>query len=108
MTGNEKFQRHYLKLIHEHGYAENARQSKPMGPAWRTHIDDELMALSFPALLQYETDPQLKKIYRESLDLLVRSDERRPRPLSLFYVQRLDRRAEGHGRIAVFLEGRLA
>ena len=49
MTGDEKYQQHYLRLINEHGYAENARRSKTMGPAWRTHIDDELLALAYPA-----------------------------------------------------------
>lgn len=68
MTGDAKYQKVYLQLIHEHGYAENARRSKTMGPAWRTHIDDELLALAYPALLLKETDPKLLKIYRESLD----------------------------------------
>ena len=68
MTGEEKYQQHYLGLIHEHGYAENARKSKVMGPAWRTHIDDELLAISYPALLQYETDAELQKIYHESVE----------------------------------------
>ena len=68
MTGDAKYQQHYLLLIREHGYAENARQSKTMDPAWRTHIDDELLALAYPALLLKETDPALRKIYRESLD----------------------------------------
>ena len=35
---------------------------------WRTHISDELLALAFPALLLYETDPQLRELYLESLD----------------------------------------
>ena len=68
MTGEEKYQQHYIDLIHQHGYAENARKSKTMGPAWRTHIDDELLALAYPALLHYETDTELQKIYHESLE----------------------------------------
>jgi len=68
MTGDEKYQTCYLELIQEHGYAKNARRAKTMGPAWRTHIDDELLALAYPALLMCETDPKLKHIYRKSLD----------------------------------------
>ena len=68
MTGDEKYQQHYLDLINKHGYAENARRSKTMDPAWRTHIDDELLAAAYPALLFYETDPELRKIYLESVE----------------------------------------
>jgi len=68
MTGDEKYQKHYLHLIRDHGYAANARRAKTLDPAWRTHIDDELLALSYPALLLYEDDPDLRRLYRESLD----------------------------------------
>ena len=68
MTGDEKYQREYLSLLHEHGYAANVRHAKTYGPAWRTHIDDELLALAYPALLEYEKDPELLELYRESLD----------------------------------------
>ena len=86
MTGDEKYQQHYLDLIDNHGYAENARQSKSMGPAWRTHIDDELMALAYPALLQYETDPKLKQMYLESFDrwYVATSEDRAPFPHFLY------------------------
>jgi hypothetical protein len=68
LTGNPRYQREYLKLIRRHGYAENARRAKTFNPAWRTHIDDELLAFAYPALFKYETDPKLRAIYRESLD----------------------------------------
>jgi hypothetical protein len=69
MTGDAKYDHHYRTLIDKHGYADNALRAKTVNPSWRTHIDDELLALAYPALLLYEDDPALKKIYRKSLDL---------------------------------------
>lgn len=68
VSGDEKYQREYMKLVQEHHYAENARHAKVFNRMWRTHIDDELLAMTYPALMLYETDPALKAIYRESLD----------------------------------------
>jgi len=68
MTGDEKYQQHYLRLLREHGYLENVRFAKTLNPSWRTHIDDELLALAYPGLLLYEKDPDLRRVYRESLD----------------------------------------
>ena len=68
VSGNPKYQKIYKNLAFKHNYAENARHAKTYEPSWRTHIDDELLALAFPALLLYEKDPNLKAIYRESLD----------------------------------------
>lgn len=68
ITGDEKYEEHYRRLIEEHGYAEHARRSKTYAPSERTHIDDELLALTYNVLLEQERDPELLAIYRESLD----------------------------------------
>lgn len=68
ITGDVKYEREYHKLLNEHGYRDNVKRAKTFNPAWRTHIDDELLALAFPALLLYETDAELKNLYREALD----------------------------------------
>jgi hypothetical protein len=68
VTGDEKYQREYLRLLKEHDYAANVRHAKNCEPASRTHIDDELEALAYMALLNYEEDPELRALYRESLD----------------------------------------
>ncbi len=68
VSGNRKYEKIYRDLVFNHHYAENARHAKTYKPSWRTHIDDELLALAFPALLLYENDPQLMRIYHESLD----------------------------------------
>jgi len=67
-TGEARFGQAYRSLIEEHGYAENARRAKTYEDMWRTHIDDELLALAFPALLLLEKEPELLGIYRESLE----------------------------------------
>ncbi len=61
MTGDDKYQQEYLRLLNEEHYVENVRQAKSFAVAWRTFIDDEL-------LCKYETDPKLRALYRESLD----------------------------------------
>lgn len=68
ITGDAKYEREYRRLLDEHGYRENVKRAKTLNPAWRTHIDDELLALAFPALLLYETDVELKRVYRQALD----------------------------------------
>jgi len=68
VSGEKRYQREYLHLLHEHGYAANVKRAKTYHPAWRTHIDDELLALAYPCLLIHEDDPQLRRLYRASLD----------------------------------------
>ena len=68
VSGKEKYQKEYEKLIREHHYAENALQAKTVMPGWRTFIDDELVALAYPALMLYEKDPELLDIYKKSMD----------------------------------------
>jgi hypothetical protein len=68
MTGIEKYQEEYLKLLHEHHYLENVRNAQTFERAWRTHIDTELLGMVWPGLLLLEDDPELLRLYQESLD----------------------------------------
>jgi len=63
MSGNERYQKAAQKLLYEHNYIDNIKEVKTLNPGWRTHIDDELLALSFPCLLMHEKDPELQKAY---------------------------------------------
>ncbi|MBN2593642.1 MAG: hypothetical protein JXA81_09065 [Sedimentisphaerales bacterium] len=67
VSGETRYQKEYLKLLYEHDYAANIRHAKTTNPTWRTHIDDELLALAYPCLLIHEDDPKLQRLYRESL-----------------------------------------
>jgi hypothetical protein len=68
VSGNARYQNEYLKLLNKYDYAANIRHAKTTNPTWRTHIDDELLALAYPCLLMHEDDPGLRKLYRKSLD----------------------------------------
>ena len=68
VSGDEKYHLEYKKLLFDHNYLENVRRAKTTNPAWRTHIDDELLALAYPALLLYEDDPALRAVYLESFE----------------------------------------
>jgi len=68
VSGESRYQNEYLKLLYEHDYAGNVRHAKTTNPTWRTHIDDELLALAWPCLLMHEDEPKLRRLYRESLD----------------------------------------
>lgn len=68
MTSDPKYQQEYLRLLSEEGYLANIREGKTFMPGWRTHIDDELLAFAYPALLRYEDDPEIAEVLRASLD----------------------------------------
>jgi hypothetical protein len=68
VSGNEKYLEEYKKLLHDFNYIENIKQVKTMNPAWRTHIDDELLALAFPVLMENEHDPILVDIYKAGFE----------------------------------------
>lgn len=63
-----KFQAAYDDLIATHRYHLLTRNQKIMVPGRINHSDDELAFLSFYPLLQYETDPALLEVYKESLE----------------------------------------
>ena len=68
MSGQEKYQQEYKKLLYDHHFIKNIEQVKTLNPAWRTHIDDELLALAFPVLMMHEKDPALQKVYRTAFE----------------------------------------
>ena len=68
ITGLEKYQEAFLKLIHEEGYLENAKTLHNTDPAWKTYFDIYLALYIYPPLLNYEKDPDLKQAFRKHLD----------------------------------------
>ena len=62
------FQAAYDDLIKTHRYHLLTRNQKIMIPGRINHSDDELAFLSYYPLLQYETDPTLLEVYKESLE----------------------------------------
>ena len=68
VSGVERYQKEYYKLLNKHNYKNNIVNALSTLPSWRTHIDDELLALAYPVLFLYEDDPELQNLYRISLD----------------------------------------
>ncbi len=68
ITGNPRYKTVYDELVTKHKYALLTRNQKINYPGYVNHSDDELAFLSYYPLLKYETDPQLREIYRQSLE----------------------------------------
>lgn len=67
VSGDEKYQEEFYKLYNDHGYRDNIIKAKSTIKSWITYIDDELLALAYPVLMDYETDPEV----RNRLDISV-------------------------------------
>jgi hypothetical protein len=68
ITGDPKYEREIEKLLKEHHYDENILQPMTPHADYFTYIGYELLAMSYPALMKYETNPERKALYRKSLD----------------------------------------
>jgi hypothetical protein len=68
MTGEEKYQQVYLKLIREEGYLDNAENIPGQNPAWFIYFDVILAAYQYPILLKCEKDPALLAFYEKHID----------------------------------------
>jgi hypothetical protein len=68
LTDDSKFDDAYYDLIQSHHYALNTLEQKLTAPGWVNHSDDELAFLSYYPLLKYETDADLRRLYRLSLE----------------------------------------
>lgn len=68
ITGNEKYESEYRRLIDEEGYLENASHLNHKNPAWQIYFDLTMEGYLFPMLIKYETDPELKSFYQNLMD----------------------------------------
>lgn len=75
ITGDEKYQQEYLRLINEEGYLENARKVNDKNPAWQIYFDRTLEGYTFPLLFRHETDPKIKAVYEEMLEKWMNDQE---------------------------------
>jgi len=65
MTGDNKYQQHYLRLINEEHYLENMDRVPDQNPAWFIYYDVTMQAYLVPILLQCEKDPKLLAFYKK-------------------------------------------
>ncbi|MEZ5106595.1 MAG: two-component regulator propeller domain-containing protein [Draconibacterium sp.] len=68
ITGNEKYEKEYRRLIDEEAYLENASHLNHKNPAWQIYFDLTMEGYLFPMLIKYETDLELKSFYQDLMD----------------------------------------
>ncbi|OJY88945.1 MAG: regulator [Sphingobacteriales bacterium 40-81] len=86
MTGNNKYQQHYLRLIKDEHYLENMKKIQQQNPAWFIYFDVVLQMYLYPILLHCEKDPELLQFYQSHFDtwMLARKDDKNPL-INFFY-----------------------
>ncbi|HSB92986.1 MAG TPA: two-component regulator propeller domain-containing protein, partial [Flavitalea sp.] len=68
MTGKEKYQQHYMKLINQEHYLDNMKNLVNQNPAWFIYYDVTMQAYLFPILMHCERDPALLSTYSTILN----------------------------------------
>lgn len=68
ITGDNKYEKEYRRLIDEEGYLDNASRLNSKNPAWQIYFDLTMEGYLFPILLKYEDDPDLKQFYKKLID----------------------------------------
>ena len=68
LTGDEKYEKEYRRLIDAEGYLENVSHLNQKNPAWQIYFDRTLEGYLFPILVKCETDPKLKSFYLQLLE----------------------------------------
>lgn len=67
ITGEKRFRDAARLLIDKHGYAFNASRPKVSAISELTHIDEDLLSMSYPSLMAYEKDPRLLELYQAGM-----------------------------------------
>jgi len=68
ITHDKKYQNEYLRLINKEGYLKNISRINHTNPAWYIFFDETLNCYLFPLLLQFEDDPDIRKVYENCMD----------------------------------------
>ncbi len=68
LTGNEKYEKEYCRLIDTEGYLDNVSHLNSKNPAWQIYFDRTMEGYLFPILMKYETDPKLHEFYQKLMD----------------------------------------
>jgi hypothetical protein len=68
MTGDQRYQTAYEELIHRHHYLLNTLYTKQLPPFSVNHSDDQLEFLDYYSILQYERNPEYRRILLLTLE----------------------------------------
>ncbi|MBX2925381.1 MAG: hypothetical protein KF746_24500 [Chitinophagaceae bacterium] len=95
MTGDNKYQQHYLHLINEEHYLENMQKIQRQNPAWFIYFDVVLQMYVYPILLRCEKDPELLQFYQSHFDnwMLARKNDKNPL-INFFYSYATNKKTE--------------
>jgi hypothetical protein len=95
MTGDEKYQKEYLRLIKEEKFLENMGNIPAQNRAWFVYYDVILAAYAYPVLLKCEKDPQLLRFYEDHIDKWIetRKDDHNPL-INFIYCYSRDKKIE--------------
>lgn len=104
MTGNEKYQSQYTRLIKEEKYLENASKLLQQNPAWFIYFDVVLQAYLYPILIHCETDPELRRFYEQQMDSWMATREQDHCPLINFFYSYARQTKYGLTASVAFLE----
>ncbi|MEJ7643665.1 MAG: regulator [Chryseolinea sp.] len=95
VTGDQKYQDTYLKLINEEKYLENMAKIPHQNPAWFIYFDVMLAAYQYPILLGCEKDPKLLKFYEDHMDQWIKMRANDGNPLINFLYSYCRNKKEG-------------
>lgn len=84
MTGDEKYQHAYLRLIKEEGYLDNMARIPHQNKAWFIYFDVILALYQYPILIGCEKDPALRKFYEDHFDAFLEARKGDHNPLINF------------------------
>ncbi|KAA0991014.1 ligand-binding sensor domain-containing protein [Dyadobacter aurulentus] len=68
MTGQDKYQKEYLRLIEKEHYLDNMAEVTSQNPAWFIYFDVMLQAYLYPIFIHCEKDPERLKFYKAHLE----------------------------------------
>ena len=68
MTGENKYQENYLRLINKEHYLDNMARVTSQNPAWFIYYDVTMQAYLYPIFLHCEKDPKLLAFYKQHID----------------------------------------
>ncbi|MGC3946527.1 MAG: two-component regulator propeller domain-containing protein [Chryseolinea sp.] len=95
VSGNEKYQKEYLRLIREEHYLDNMSNVPRQNPGWFIYFDVILAAYQYPILLKCEKDPDLLRFYEKHADEWIERRKGDSNPLINFiYCYSRDRKTE--------------
>ena len=90
ITGDQKYEEAYLRLIEEESYIENAKTLHNTNSSWETYFDIFLALYVYPPLIQYEEDPAIQSEYRTHMDQWFMKHKKIKSPLVNFTYNYLD------------------